>query len=202
MERRDIISNYQRVTWFHNKVINNGYPNARMLSQHFEISVRQAQRDIEYMRDSMNAPLLYCSQQRGYRYEKEFTLPSFFLSEHEKSIMRSLAEQCQKIGTFGYQKYGNQADILNKVTGTKLNCNKVKEPYLARVQIYGERKSTTVLDYFVCQKNADGTYTCAFFEPELFISVLIASNLEFRILSPKWLNNHMKQRLNEILLKL
>lgn len=71
------MSNYQRIIWFHNKVINKCYPNARLLSQHFEISVRQAQQDIEYMRDSMNAPLIYCNIQRGYQYEKDFILPSF-----------------------------------------------------------------------------------------------------------------------------
>lgn len=154
------------------------------------------------MRDSMNAPLVYCGRKRGYRYEKEFTLPSFFLSENEKNIMRSLAEQCQNIGAFGYQKYGNQADILSKITETKLKSNVVKEPYFAKLELIGERKSTAVLDYFVCQKNADGTYTYAFFEPDLFISVMIASNLEFRILSPTWLKEYMKQRLSEILGKL
>lgn len=154
------------------------------------------------MRNSMNAPLIYCSSQRGYRYGKEFSLPSFFLSEYEKNMMRSLAEQCQNIGAFGYTRYRNQADILNKITETVSYNGMGKEPYLAQLQITGERKSTTVLDYFICQKNDDETYTYAFFEPDLFISVLIASNLEFRILSPKWLNEYMKQRLSEILLKL
>ncbi len=154
------------------------------------------------MRDSMNAPLIYSGRQHGYRYEKEFILPSFFLSDHERSMMRSLAEQCQNIGAFGYRKYGHQANILNKITANDSNGGMEKEPYFARLQITGERKSTTVLDYFICQKNDDETYTYAFFEPDLFISVLIASNLEFRILSPTWLNEYMKQRLSEILLKL
>lgn len=150
----------------------------------------------------MNAPLLYCSGQRGYQYEMEFALPSFFLTDHEKNMMRSLAEQCQNIGAFGYQEYRNQADILNKITENGSYNRVGKEPYLAKLQIIGERKSTTVLDYFICQKNLDETYTYAFLEPDLFISVLIASNLEFRILSPKWLNEYMKQRLGEILSKL
>ncbi len=150
----------------------------------------------------MNAPLLYCSRQRGYQYEKEFALPSFFLTDHEKNMMRLLAEQCQNIGAFGYQEYRNQADILNKITENGSYNRVGKEPYLAKLQIIGERKSTTVLDYFICQKNPDETYTYAFFEPDLFISVLLASNLEFRILSPKWLNEYMKQRLSDILLKL
>lgn len=154
------------------------------------------------MRDSMNAPLLYCSKRRGYWYEKEFVLPSFFLTDYEKNMMRLMAEQCQNIGAFGYQKYSNQADILNKITEIGSYNRVGKEPYLAKLQIAGERKSTIVLDYFICKKNADATYTYAFFEPDLFISVLIASNLEFRILSPKWLNEYMKQRLSKILSKL
>lgn len=183
-------------------MVNNGYPNARLLSQHFEISVRQAQRDIEHMRDSMNAPLVYCSRQRGYQYGKDFVLPGFFLSGHEKDMMRVLAEQCQAIGAFGYWRYRDQADILRKITETRSYDNSGKEPYTARLQITGERKSTAVLDYFFCQADDNEAYTYAFFEPDLFISVLIASNLEFRILSPEWLSEYMKKRLGEILSKL
>ena len=53
-----LIPAYQRMIWFHNRVAANAYPNAGTLAEQFEISSRQAQRDIEYMRDSMNAPLL------------------------------------------------------------------------------------------------------------------------------------------------
>lgn len=197
-----IISNYQRIIWFHNKIINDAYPNARLLAQHFEISTRQAQRDIEYMRDLMNAPLVYSNKQRGYIYEKKFVLPSFFLSENEKYIIGSLAKQAQNIGAFGYWKYRNQANILHKISETHSNYSACKEPYIAKMQMTGERKSTLVLDYFLCQIEADETYTYAFFDPDIFISVLIASSLEFKILSPKWLNEYMKQRLNELLSKL
>lgn len=196
------ISNYQRITWFHNKIINSGYPNARLLAQHFEISVRQAQRDIEYMRDSMNAPLVYCSKHRGYLYEEEFVLPSFFLSENERSIVSLLAKQAQSIGALGYWKYKNQADILQKITEINSTDSVSKEPYIARLQMTGERKSTLVLDYFLCQTEMKETYTYAFFDPDIFISVLIASHLEFKILSPKWLNEYMKNRLTELLAKL
>lgn len=183
-------------------MINNSYPNANLLSQHFEISTRQAQRDIDYMRDSMNAPLVYCNKQRGYRYEKEFILPSFFLSENEKTIVSSLAEQYQTIGTFGYWKYRNQANILHKIMEKNTNNKVSKEPYIAKLQMTGERKSTMVLDYFLCQTEVDETYTYAFFDPDIFISVLIASNLEFKIISPQWLNDYMKKRLKELLLRL
>ena len=91
--------------WFHNRVVENAYPNAGTLAEQFEISNRQAQRDIEYMRDSMNAPLLYCARKRGYRYEKEYVLPSFFLSESEKETVWLLAKQSKALSSFGYGKY-------------------------------------------------------------------------------------------------
>ena len=44
-----LISAYQRMIWFHNRVVENAYPNAGTLAEQFEISNRQAQRDIEYI---------------------------------------------------------------------------------------------------------------------------------------------------------
>ena len=43
------------------------------------------------------------------------------------------------------------------------------------------------------------TYTYAFFDPDVFISVLIAGGLEFRIIKPNWLREHMKERLSRLL---
>ncbi len=42
---------YERFTWFDNKVKAQKYPNATALSRQFEISLKIAQRDIEFMRD-------------------------------------------------------------------------------------------------------------------------------------------------------
>lgn len=196
------MSSLQRIIWFHNKIINKSYPNASDIAKNFEISVRQSQRDIEYMRDSINAPLVYCSRHRGYYYEHEFILPSFFLSEYEKNILWTLVEQNRKIGEFGYFKYRDQAKILGKIIDTKSSNNAYKEPYIAELQMIGARKSTVSLDYFLCQKGEANRYTYAFFDPDIFLSVLIASNLSFKIISPQWLKDYMKEKLNELLLNL
>ena len=66
----------------------------------------------------------------------------------------------------------------------------------------GARKSTVSLDYFLCQKGEANRYTYAFFDPDIFLSVLIASNLSFKIISPQWLKDYMKEKLNELLLNL
>lgn len=198
------ISAYQRIVWFHNRVNGERFPNARGLTERFEISLRQAQRDIEYMRDSMNAPLVYEAKERGYRYEKEYVLPSFFLSEGEKETVRLLAEQNRMLGTFGYGKYKGQAEILSKISpsGVEGNGGLTQEPFFAEIEMVGSRTSAAPLDYFLCEKVEGSTYTYVFFDPDVFISVLIASHLDFKIVKPNWLREHMKERLSRLLLLL
>ena len=178
-----------------------GYPNASKLADKFEISLRQAQRDIEYMRDSMNAPLVYCAGKRGYLYENSYVLPSFFLSESEKEMVNSLAKQYRELGTFGYEKYKRSARILSRISeiNQEDKANMTKSPFFAEIEMVGSRTSVIALDYFLCEKVVDQTYTYAFFDPDVFISVLIASHLEFKIVKPNWLKEYMKERLAHLL---
>ena len=54
-----------------------------------EISLATFKRDLEYMRDRFNAPVIYDPELRGYRYEKsssnktKFSLPGLWFSEQE-----------------------------------------------------------------------------------------------------------------------
>lgn len=50
------VSPYIRIQWFHDELTRKTYPNAARLSERFDISVRQAQRDITYMRTDLGAP--------------------------------------------------------------------------------------------------------------------------------------------------
>jgi predicted DNA-binding transcriptional regulator YafY len=60
------------------------YPNSRVLAGRMEISPRTVQRDIEYMRDVLGAPIDYDAGKRGYFYtESGYSLPSAKLTEGE-----------------------------------------------------------------------------------------------------------------------
>ncbi len=75
---------YERFVWFHREIKRNRYPNANKLAQRFEISQKQAQRDIEFLRDRLNAPLKYDHRRHGYYYsETSFELPSVWINEDE-----------------------------------------------------------------------------------------------------------------------
>jgi len=68
---------YERFLWFHHEVKSEKYPNSRILAEKFELSQKTAQRDIEFMRDRLRAPLVYLADKRGYAYiRKNFGLLS------------------------------------------------------------------------------------------------------------------------------
>jgi len=75
---------YERYAWFHGMVASGAFPNSVGLAAHFDISRKQAQRDIEFMRDRLSAPLLYNAGRRGYGYaDGSYELPPVWLKEEE-----------------------------------------------------------------------------------------------------------------------
>ena len=71
---------YERFLWFHDQVKAKAHPNSKKLAEKFEVSRKTAQRDIEFMRDRLGAPLVYSPLERGYEYEeKTYTLPGIWL---------------------------------------------------------------------------------------------------------------------------
>jgi Cas6b C-terminal domain len=75
---------YERYHWFHGQIKAVRYPNARHLAEKFEISQKQAQRDIEFMRDRLDAFLFYNPTEKGYEYEDDsYELPPVWFKEDE-----------------------------------------------------------------------------------------------------------------------
>lgn len=81
-----------RIQWFDQQIRAGSYPNSNQLAKHFEISNRQAQRDIEYLATSLRAPLQYVARQRGYCYENDsFVLPHLYITKEENRVLKYLA---------------------------------------------------------------------------------------------------------------
>jgi proteasome accessory factor B len=70
---------------FIDKVISEGkYPNCAYLAEEWEVSCKTIQRDLDYMRYELDAPLEYSAKHRGYYYtEKNFKLPALSMKESE-----------------------------------------------------------------------------------------------------------------------
>jgi len=74
----------ERVLYIDTKIRSGGYPSKNSFAEYFEVSGKTIERDFEYMRDRLNAPLRYSAENRGYYYaDNNYFLPSLVLSEEE-----------------------------------------------------------------------------------------------------------------------
>ena len=88
------MGNLHRIQWIDQRIRAGQYPNCTAIAAQFEISGRQAARDIEYLRDSLGAPIAYSAKHNGYVYKgSEFRLPQLALSVEDKDTLRTLSVQ-------------------------------------------------------------------------------------------------------------
>jgi predicted DNA-binding transcriptional regulator YafY len=74
----------ERVLWFDERIRAGHRPGSRTLAAYFTISLRTAQRDIEFLRDRLQAPLRYDKAAKGYSYgDPGFYLPQAFFRKDE-----------------------------------------------------------------------------------------------------------------------
>lgn len=142
---------YERYYWFHNLVRNNKYPNARHLAEKFEISHKTAQRDIEFMRDRVGAPIEYSHINKGYFYTDEgYELPPIWLNEKEiiafilakrlataipdRNLKDSLNSFIKKFSTKISEKIGfDPDDIQDKISLKNIEYYYVNEDIFIKV---------------------------------------------------------------------
>jgi len=109
------LSNTHRIRWIDQQIRNKEYPNCKIIADHFELSLRQASRDIEYLRYSLEAPLVYNHDHQGYEYQHEaFSLPSLFISQEDRDAIYFVARYYQQANSTQAQRI---ADLLLKISG-------------------------------------------------------------------------------------
>ena len=75
---------YRRLLFIERKIKESAYPNCVILAREWEVSAKTIQRDIDYLRDELGAPIAYDSLKHGYYYtEKNFSLPALTISESD-----------------------------------------------------------------------------------------------------------------------
>jgi predicted DNA-binding transcriptional regulator YafY len=75
---------YERYLYLHDRLKGKKYPKIGDLADKFEISRRQAAREIEFMRLFLGAPIEYSAEHGGYFYaDDNFQLPGLWVSEEE-----------------------------------------------------------------------------------------------------------------------
>ena len=160
-----------RIQWFHKMVSERCYPNAHDISEKFGISPRQAQRDLEHMRSSLGAPLIYSPAHRGYYYESQFYLPSMISNEDESNYDAVLS-----LGSEGEQA---QVSVIQ-----------MQLPYTAVLEI---KDKITVMNLrsFIVSDDRHHKYRCEFPSIELFLGVIMSTGADIKIVSPDWLREKL-----------
>lgn len=162
---------YERYHWFHGQLKEGRHPNARRLADKFEISVKQAQRDIEFMRDRLGAPLAYDPQIKGYSLEdKSYELPPIWFKEDEllalclalrlastlpdPRLKNSMYNLLNKFLTFRFLDYApSLTEIKKKVSVKNVAYYKVDETTFQRVLNALFRELPLKISYYTPHKN-------------------------------------------------
>ena len=126
------MSNLHRIQWIDSQIRAGRFPNCTRIAEEFCISKRQASRDIEYMRDSLSAPLEYSPERYGYFYsDQAFVLPGIMVTETEKQALTYLAGQFRETDN---SIAAGLADLFSKLTGEGVNKPE-KIPGLPRIPL-------------------------------------------------------------------
>lgn len=75
---------YRRLLFIEGKIKEGRYPNCASLAGEWEVSAKTIQRDIDYLRDELGAPIAYDPLRHGYYFtEENFSLPAISISESD-----------------------------------------------------------------------------------------------------------------------
>lgn len=166
------MSAYNRVQWIHNQIIDGRFPNAKRVSEHFGISHRQGQRDVETLKKGFGAPLRYDAEKKGYTYSSSFSLPVYFLNSNEEDYLRLMSEAKD----FGETEENSYLQM--------------QIPYLATIEI-PDRRSYYMLERFIVGKETKNNYIFEFRNANFFLCALLTSGADFKIIKPIWLRDKL-----------
>ncbi len=170
-----------RIQWFHKMVVTGCYPNAHDIAVKFNISARQAQRDLEHMRAALCAPLAYDSSRKGYFYTESFVLPAM-LSTEDKTDYNSVIA--------GIREFTESSAEVSVI--------QMQLPYSAVLEIK-DKITVMNLHNFIVAEERHHKYRCEFPSIELFLGVIVSTGAEIRIVSPEWLREKLVEFAKRIL---
>lgn len=161
-----------RIQWLHKKIANMYYPNAMRLAERFNISHRQAQRDVDYLKKKLGAPLEYSIEHKGYYYSEQYSLPLVLSSDNDESL----------------------SELADNMSGASLQADntfvQMQIPYTATVEI-SDKLSVLSLKNFIISREPRNRYVCEFHNVEQFLSVLITLRSDFKIVEPMWIRERL-----------
>lgn len=169
-----------RIQWLHKKMTMNSFPNAQRLAERFGISHRQAQRDLDYLRRELGAPVAYDNSRKGFFYTHPFVLPVLFSSDNDDLYIPEIF------------------NAKNQDLAADESIIQMQIPYSATVEI--QNKLTALeLSAYIISKEAKNRYVCEFHSIERFIGLLLSLDSDFRVIEPFWLRERIVRSAKRVL---
>ncbi len=170
-----------RIQWLHKKLLTKSYPNAQRMAERFGMSHRQAQRDIDYLRRELGAPIAYNNTRRGFYYTADYTLPMVITSDNDESYIPEIS------AVKNSEEYGADETIIQ-----------MQIPYSATLTLPG-RLSAVELAPYIVSRAGQNRYYCEFHSVEKFVGTLFTLNADFVIEEPEWLREKLVDSAERIL---
>ena len=167
-----------RIQWLHKYIVEMRYPNASRLAERFGISHRQAQRDVDCLRNDYGAPLCYSAEHRGFYYTEEFSLPSYTVTANEYDYVEAVTGVTPRIA--------HQEALQMQI------------PYSAVIRI-PDKLTRLELQQFIIGEESRGNYICEFHSVEMFLGLLLAAETDIVVMKPEWLRQRLVRSAERIL---
>ncbi len=169
----------KRIQWLHSRIADGHYPNASRIAEKFGVSHRQAQRDVDFLRTKLGAPIEYDAEHRGFRYTKPFSFPIYITSDND-------------------DEYSGFAGKLGGAPRSDSTLVQMQIPYTAEIEVKN-KLGVLELKNFISSQSAKNRYICEFHSVELFLGVLVSINADIKILSPDWLRDRALEAAERII---
>ena len=168
-----------RIQWLHRKILSRSYPNARLLAERFGISHRQAQRDVDHLKNVLGAPIEYSFANRGFYYTEAFELPAMETGANDESL-------------FGLSALALPSDSRDDA------AVQLQIPYSAVIRC---RDKLALVEFrrMIVSDEGKHRYRCEFHSVDVFLSLILSSEADIAVLSPDWLRERLIRAAQRIL---
>ena len=166
-----------RIQWLHGELSRNTYPNAARLAERFHISRRQAQRDIDFLKKQLGAPMEYDGRVMGYRYTSPFTLPVSVTNENDGGLSRA------PMNPFGRDAAGDSIEADSVIIQGQI-------PYTATLGI-ADKLTVLEMRSYIISEEARGQFLCEFHNIDRFLCAILTARSGIRIIEPFWLREKL-----------
>ena len=163
----------ERIQWLHKMISEKCYPNASHLSEKFSISYRQAQRDVDFLRKELGAPMSYSSMHKGYFYTEPYSIPLMLENENDadfSDVLRGMKE---------FDDRNAERSVIQ-----------LQFPYTATLEIT-DRITVLNLRSFIVADEPNHRYRCEFPSVELFLGIIMSTGADIKVIKPQWLKERL-----------